>query len=287
MNQAVEQGTLYVISAPSGAGKTSLVAEMLRRDEKLGVSVSHTTRPMREGEQDGVNYHFVSREQFEEMIGRGEFLEHAEVFGNYYGTSQTWVSETLVRGRDVILEIDWQGAVQVRHLMPDCVSIFIVPPSPQVLRERLTGRGTDAAEVIERRLTEATEECRHAVEFDYLVVNDDFDVALADLLAIVRSQRLRMGVQEMRHDSKLCGLLKQSFYFFGEVMARVTVEDCLEHVDNRFQLVMLASKRARQIATKGEEPMVPEENDKPTVIALREIADGLISRDLLNEPDDE
>ncbi len=206
MSQSAEQGTLYVISAPSGAGKTSLVAEMLRQDEKLGVSVSHTTRPMREGEQDGVNYHFVSREQFEDMIGRGEFLEHAEVFGNYYGTSQVWVNETLAQGRDVILEIDWQGAVQVRHLMPECVSIFIVPPSPEVLRERLTGRGTDAAEVIERRLAEAAEECRHAVEFDYLVVNDDFEVALADLLAIVRSQRQRMPLQELRHADLLAKL---------------------------------------------------------------------------------
>ena len=206
MSQSAEQGTLYVISAPSGAGKTSLVAEMLRRDEKLGVSVSHTTRPMREGEKDGVNYHFVCREQFEGMIGRGEFLEHAEVFGNYYGTSQVWVNETLAQGRDVILEIDWQGAVQVRHLMPECVSIFIVPPSPEVLRERLTGRGTDSAEVIERRLAEASEECRHAVEFDYLVVNDDFDEALADLLAIVRSQRQRMTVQEMRHADLLARL---------------------------------------------------------------------------------
>ncbi|MBW4935531.1 guanylate kinase [Marinobacter sp. F4206] len=206
MSQTVEQGTLYVISAPSGAGKTSLVAAMLRNDERLGVSVSHTTRPMREGEQDGVNYHFVSRDSFEAMIGRGEFLEHADVFGNYYGTSHIWVRETLAKGRDVILEIDWQGAAQVRRLMPECVSIFIVPPSSDVLRERLTGRGTDAPEVVERRLAEATEECRHALEFDYLVVNDQFEVALADLLAVVRSQRLRMSVQQDRHGELLQGL---------------------------------------------------------------------------------
>ncbi|MCW9008794.1 MAG: guanylate kinase, partial [Marinobacter sp.] len=172
MSQAVEQGTLYVISAPSGAGKTSLVAEMLRNDEKLGVSVSHTTRSMREGEQNGVNYHFVSRTVFEAMIGEGDFLEHADVFGNYYGTSQAWVRETLATGQDVILEIDWQGAAQVRRLIPECVSIFIVPPSPEVLRDRLVGRGTDAPEIVERRLAEAEEECRHAVEFDFLVVND-------------------------------------------------------------------------------------------------------------------
>lgn len=209
MSQAVEQGTLYVISAPSGAGKTSLVAEMLRNDEKLGVSVSHTTRPMREGEQDGVNYHFVSRDAFEAMIGRGDFLEHADVFGNYYGTSQVWVRETLAKGRDVILEIDWQGAEQVRRLIPECVGIFIVPPSPEVLRERLTGRGTDAPEVVERRLQEAADECSHAVEFDYLVVNDDFGVALDDLLAIVRGQRLRMAAQQVRHRDLLARLSAQ------------------------------------------------------------------------------
>ncbi|MBS8242037.1 guanylate kinase [Marinobacter lipolyticus] len=206
MSQAVEQGTLYVISAPSGAGKTSLVAEMLRSDEKLGVSVSHTTRPKREGEQHGVNYHFVSREEFEAMIGRGDFLEHADVFGNYYGTSQVWVRETLAMGRDVILEIDWQGAEQVRRLIPECVGIFIVPPSADVLRERLIGRGTDAPEVVERRLTEASDECSHALEFDYLVVNDHFDEALADLLAIVRAQRLRMTAQQDRHGGLLAQL---------------------------------------------------------------------------------
>lgn len=206
MSQAVEQGTLYVISAPSGAGKTSLVAEMLRNDEKLGVSVSHTTRPMREGEQHGVNYHFVSRDEFEAMIGRGDFLEHADVFGNYYGTSQVWVRETLAKGRDVILEIDWQGAEQVRRLIPECVGIFIVPPSPEVLRERLTGRGTDAPEVVDRRLREAAEECSHAVEFDYLVVNDDFGAALQDLLAIVRGQRLRIAAQQVRYSNLLARL---------------------------------------------------------------------------------
>lgn len=210
MRQAVEQGTLYVISAPSGAGKTSLVAEMLRNDKKLGVSVSHTTRPMRDGESDGVNYHFVSREAFESMIARGDFLEHADVFGNYYGTSHVWVRETLAKGEDVILEIDWQGAAQVRRLMPECVGIFIVPPSTAILRERLTGRGTDAPEVVERRLAEAADECRHAVEFDYLVVNDRFDVALADLLAIVRSQRLRMEAQQDRHGDLLAGLSGRS-----------------------------------------------------------------------------
>ena len=206
MSQAGEQGTLFVISAPSGAGKTSLVSEMLRQDSRLGVSVSHTTRPMREGEQDGVNYHFVSRDEFEAMIARGDFLEHADVFGNYYGTSQVWVRETLATGQDVILEIDWQGAKQVRRLIPECVSVFIVPPSAEVLRQRLVGRGTDAADVVERRLAEAEEECRHAVEFDYLVVNDDFSTALADLLAIVRSRRLQITTQQQRYGELLAGL---------------------------------------------------------------------------------
>ncbi|MCL7945656.1 guanylate kinase [Marinobacter sp. ATCH36] len=206
MSQESEQGTLYVISAPSGAGKTSLVAGMLEQDGKLGVSVSHTTRPMRDGEQNGVNYHFVSRDDFEAMITRGEFLEHADVFGNYYGTSQVWVKQTLARGQDVILEIDWQGAEQIRRLMPGCVSIFIVPPSPEALEERLTGRGTDAPEVVERRLKEASDECSHALEFDFLVVNDNFDIALEDLLSIVRSQRLRMQVQQVRHSGLLTRL---------------------------------------------------------------------------------
>lgn len=206
MSQAGEQGTLFVISAPSGAGKTSLVSEMLRQDSRLGVSVSHTTRPMREGEENGVNYHFVSRDEFEAMIARGDFLEHADVFGNYYGTSQVWVRETLATGQDVILEIDWQGAKQVRRLIPECVSVFIVPPSAEVLRQRLVGRGTDAADVVERRLAEAEEECRHAVEFDYLVVNDDFSTALADLLAIVRSRRLQITAQQQRYGELLAGL---------------------------------------------------------------------------------
>lgn len=206
MGEAVERGTLYVISAPSGAGKTSLVAALLEQDPLLGVSVSHTTRPMRPGEVDGVDYHFVDRPAFEAMIARSQFLEHASVFGNYYGTSQVWVEQTLAAGRDVILEIDWQGAVQVRRLMTDCVSIFIAPPSPSALRARLTGRGTDSPEVVERRLREAREECRHALEFDYLVINDQFDVALAELRAIVTSQRLRIAVQAARHRALLSAL---------------------------------------------------------------------------------
>ena len=199
-------GTLFTVSAPSGAGKTSLVRALLDAEPGLQVSVSHTTRAMRPGEQDGVNYHFCNREHFSAMLERGDFLEHAEVFGNLYGTSQRFVEEQLAADWDVVLEIDWQGAAQVRRLIPECVSIFIVPPSPEVLRQRLVGRGTDAQEVVERRLAEAEEECRHAVEFDYLVVNDDFAAALADLLAIVRAQRLRMEVQQPRHRALLAGL---------------------------------------------------------------------------------
>ncbi|WP_166255853.1 guanylate kinase [Marinobacter salicampi] len=203
MAQAVEKGTLFVVSAPSGAGKTSLVTALLEDDRQIGVSVSHTTRGKRTGEQDGVNYHFVSHETFEAMIRDNEFLEYADVFGNYYGTSQVWVEQTLSAGRDVILEIDWQGAAQVRRLMPDCVGIFIVPPSPEVLKARLVGRGTDAPEVVARRLKEAGEECSHALEFDYLVVNDVFDTALGQLKAIVESQRLRIASQQVRHSELL------------------------------------------------------------------------------------
>ena len=210
MSADIERGTLYVISAPSGAGKTSLVNALLERDSRLCVSVSHTTRQPRPGEQDGVNYHFVDRASFEDMIGKAAFLEHAEVFGNYYGTSQQWVEDTLATGRDVILEIDWQGAEQVRRLLPDCVSIFILPPSSQTLRERLVGRGQDSPEVIERRLHEAAVECSHAFEFDFVVVNDQFDEALADLLAIVRAQRLNIRLQKVRQEALLESLVAGS-----------------------------------------------------------------------------
>lgn len=196
-------GTLYVLSAPSGAGKTSLVAAILERDPQLCVSVSHTTRSMRPGEQDGVNYHFVPVADFQAMITAGRFLEHAQVFGNFYGTSGDWVDEQLAAGRDVILEIDWQGAQQIRRLRPDCVSIFIAPPSLAALRERLSGRGQDAPEVIERRLHEAAEECSHYPEYDYLVINDDFQLARDQLLAIMQAGRLGIERQQQRHENLL------------------------------------------------------------------------------------
>lgn len=201
------QGTLYTISAPSGAGKTSLVAELLKRTPRLGVSVSHTTRPMRPGEVDGVNYHFVSHAEFEKMLESSAFLEHAQVFDNFYGTSQQWVESQLAAGEDVILEIDWQGAQQVRRLMPDTVAIFIMPPSKEALNERLTGRGQDDNAVIQRRMDAAVAEMSHYVESDFVVINDDFNTALADLEAIVRSHRLSLANQQLRHQALLSALL--------------------------------------------------------------------------------
>lgn len=201
------QGTLYTISAPSGAGKTSLVAKLLAHTPRLGVSVSHTTRPMRPGEEDGVNYHFVSHAEFEQMLNASAFLEHAQVFDNFYGTSQQWVESQLAAGEDVILEIDWQGAQQVRRLMPDTVAIFIMPPSKEALNERLTGRGQDNSAVIQRRMDAAVAEMSHYVESDFVVINDDFNTALADLEAIVRSHRLSLANQQLRHQALLSALL--------------------------------------------------------------------------------
>lgn len=203
----VTTGTLYIVSAPSGAGKTSLVKALLDHDPRIRVSVSHTTRAMRPGEQDGVNYHFVDREQFTAMIERGEFLEHAQVFDNFYGTSQAWVEQTLAAGSDLILEIDWQGAQQVRRLMPQARSIFILPPTQEALRHRLTGRGQDSAETIELRMREAVSEMSHYVEYDYLVINDDFAHALDDLKTIVRANQLLSVQQSQRHAGLLGELL--------------------------------------------------------------------------------
>ena len=190
------KGTLFTVSAPSGAGKTSLVNALIQRDSRLRVSVSHTTRPMRPGEQDGVNYHFVGEQVFRDMLKRAEFLEHAQVFGNLYGTSQTWVEQQLAAGLDVILEIDWQGAQQVKRLIPGTRAIFILPPSRATLLQRLTARGQDDNAIIDARMAEAVEEMSHYVEGDYLVVNQDFDVALAELQAIFTCQRLRTSRQQ-------------------------------------------------------------------------------------------
>ena len=197
------RGTLYTISAPSGAGKTSLVNALLADgDNALCVSISHTTRTMRPGEQNGVNYHFVSREQFLSMRNAGDFLESAEVFGNLYGTSRIWVQEQLDQGMDVILEIDWQGAEQVRKLIKPVKSIFILPPSLPTLQERLTGRGQDDEATISGRMQLAKNEISHYGEADYLVINDQFDSALDDLRAIIRAARLERE-QQLRNNGAL------------------------------------------------------------------------------------
>ncbi len=197
------RGTLYTVSAPSGAGKTSLVKALMESTEAICVSVSHTTRPIRPGEVDGVNYHFVDKITFTDMLSRNAFLEHAEVFGNYYGTSGQWVEETLLKGQDVILEIDWQGAEQVRKQFPSAVGIFILPPSIDTLAHRLAYRGQDSMEVITRRLAAAREEISHVAEFDYVIINDNFQTALEDLRAVIRSQHLKRDQQLLKHQGLL------------------------------------------------------------------------------------
>jgi len=203
----MQLGTLYIISAPSGAGKTSLVKALVEQLEGVEVSVSHTTRSMRPGETNGVDYHFVGEEQFLAMVGQAEFLEHAKVFDNYYGTAQSAVDQRLEAGADVILEIDWQGAAQVRRLMPLSRSIFILPPSRATLEERLRGRGQDSDEVIARRMKDAVSEMSHFPEFDYLVINDDFEVALSELKAILVANRMLMARQEALHEHLLSDLM--------------------------------------------------------------------------------
>ncbi len=201
-------GTLYIFSAPSGAGKTSLVKALLAETEGIEVSVSHTTRAMRPGEQDGVDYHFISKDEFENLVEADAFLEHAQVFDNFYGTARSSIETRLAAGADVILEIDWQGARQVRAWKSDAVSVFILPPSRQALEARLRGRGQDNEEIIARRMRDAVSESSHYAEFDYLVINDQFELALQDLQAIVRARRLREPVQAQRHAALLAGLLE-------------------------------------------------------------------------------
>lgn len=202
------KGNLYIISAPSGAGKTSLVRAIVDTVPNVAVSVSHTTRPMRAGEVEGRDYHFVSTEQFQAMADNGDFLEHATVFGNSYGTSRQHIQEQLAAGSDVILEIDWQGARQIRQRMDGCTSIFIVPPSVQALRERLQGREQDSDDVIESRMREAVSEMTHYPEFDYIVINDDFGQARDELAAIFVSRRMRLDRQQQNHAQLLAGLLE-------------------------------------------------------------------------------
>lgn len=200
-------GSLYTVSAPSGAGKTSLVRALVESAPNLCVSVSHTTRDKRPGEQEGVNYHFVSQDAFAAMASRGEFLEHAKVFNNFYGTSMAWVEQARSQGNDVILEIDWQGAHQVREKINDAISVFILPPSQEALRLRLTSRATDDQKVIEARMAEAKSEMSHYHESHYLLVNDDFDVALCEFEAIIAANRLRLEKQRRKHHSLVTRLL--------------------------------------------------------------------------------
>jgi guanylate kinase len=194
----MSQGVLFVVAAPSGAGKTSLVKALLQKDRAIRLSVSYTTRAPRPGEVNGVDYHFVSVDEFRQMAARGEFLESAEVYGNYYGTSQAWISGEIAAGRDILLEIDWQGAAQVKKHFPEAVTLFILPPSIEALRERLSSRGQDSTEVIEKRMAAARDDISHAAEFEYIIVNDDFDQALLDFLAVVRASRLVVSRQAQK-----------------------------------------------------------------------------------------
>ncbi|HTP48309.1 MAG TPA: guanylate kinase [Casimicrobiaceae bacterium] len=200
-------GNLFVIAAPSGAGKTSLTRALLERDPSILLSVSYTTRPPRSGEVDGVAYHFVTPERFRELKDSGEFLEHAQVHGNWYATSATWLQAQISAGRDVLLEIDWQGAAQVRRIIAGSVHVFILPPSLASLEERLVRRGQDDELTIARRLMAAREEMRHCGDFDYVIINQDFASAVDDLSAIVRASRLRSAVQAVRYRTLLTQLV--------------------------------------------------------------------------------
>jgi guanylate kinase len=198
----MKQGRLFVIAAPSGAGKTSLVKALLASEPGLRLSVSHTTRPRRPTEAEGREYHFVSVPQFEQLVARGEFLEHAQVFDNYYGTARSFVAQQLTHGQDVILEIDWQGARLVRQAMPGCLSIFVLPPSRRALAERLARRATDSDAIIARRLGDAAADMTHYREFDYVVVNDDFDRTVSELRRIIAG-----GGEDLRADRPQLGAL--------------------------------------------------------------------------------
>ncbi len=200
-------GLLLIVSAPSGGGKTSLVNALLNDDDSLAVTISHTTRDQRPGEANGRNYHFVAPADFQSLVRAGAFLEHAEVFGNFYGTSRQAVDDVWDRGKDVVLEIDWQGARQIQSSFAQTVSVFILPPSKRALRERLTGRGQDAEGVIDARMAKAISEMSHYTDYDYLIINDDFDKAVADLQTIVRAERMRRSRQEQGNQTLLRQLL--------------------------------------------------------------------------------
>lgn len=202
------KGKLFVISAPSGAGKTSLVKALKAELPSLRASVSYTTRERRPAEVDGQDYHFVSVNQFKDMLAQSAFIEHAKVYDNYYGTAKHTVEEQLQQGIDVILEIDWQGAQQIKQQLPESISIFILPPSIAILQERLVGRGQDSAAIIERRMQTALNEISHYAEFDYLIVNDDFQQALFELQSIITTYRLKLKRQQQNLQPILLELLK-------------------------------------------------------------------------------
>lgn len=203
----MSQGKLFIVTAPSGAGKTSLVRALLQQDSQVRLSVSYTTRPPRPGEVNGQDYHFVDEATFLAMLEHGDFLESAHVYGNRYGTSQPWIEAAMKAGTDILLEIDWQGAAQVRKIFPEATGVFILPPSLEALQDRLKGRGQDSAEVIARRLAAARDDIRHVEEFDYVIINDDFNAALQDLIAVFRAQRLKADRQLAAH-AELIGKMK-------------------------------------------------------------------------------
>ena len=207
MTSSTTAGSLFIVSAPSGAGKTSLVKALRHTCPRLAVSVSHTTRAQRPGEEHGRDYFFITRDEFLRMIEAGEFLEHARVFDNYYGTARSTVEAVLARGEDLILEIDWQGARQIRELLPQCQTIFVLPPSREALQDRLSARGQDDAATIARRMADAISEMSHYGEYDYLVINDDFDTALAELRAILEVRRLQTPRQAVRRAELIAALL--------------------------------------------------------------------------------
>ena len=202
----MQKGNIFIVAAPSGAGKTTLVSALLAADANVRLSVSFTTRAPRAGEVNGQDYHFVSRETFLGMIERSELLEHAEVYGNFYGTSEKWIRDQLATGQDILLEIDWQGAQQVRRLFPEAISIFILPPSLEVLEQRLRGRGKDAEDAIQVRLKSAQDEIRHVDEYDYAIVNQHIDESVHDIISIVRAARLRLENQSLKFGTLIAEL---------------------------------------------------------------------------------
>ena len=202
-----QKGNLFILSAPSGAGKSTLYKALLKQDEQVRISVSHTTRAPREGEENGREYFFTDPESFLDMIVEDAFFEHAQVFDNYYGTSKESIFSMLEQGLDVILEIDWQGARQVRHLYPDAIGIFILPPSLSALETRLKGRATDSEEVIQRRMAKAVDEMSHYDEYDFVIVNDDFDDALSQMAAVFKAMRAKTALIQQKHGNLINDLL--------------------------------------------------------------------------------